>query len=154
MTAATALELTVSGLLRTSGTNYTINFTGGELTFLSAPTNNALILARKYYYFAFEDEALSGMLSDESNNVDLAAARLLESVAASEKHFFNYVQGAIKVDKAKVIENLLAQAKHLREVGYQSLDRDMQVTHVDLAELTGSEYEDYEDTLENLETDE
>lgn len=157
-TAVTALELQKSGVNLVSGAgttalNYILDQSGGLITLATALTNGTTLFARRYNYVTFEDEVLSGFLSLEGDNIYLAAARALDAIAASDKHFFDYTQGAVKVEKTKMVKNLMEMADKFRKTGERIDDRDFSITHVDFSELTGSEYEGYETALATRDVD-
>jgi len=157
ITAVTAVEILVNGTAFASGagstaSTYVLDQSAGVLTFVTAPADSANIVARRYAYVTFEDEVLSGFLTSE-DNIYFAAARALDSVLADNKHFFDYSQGSVKVEKGDLVKNMIAMAKHFREEGRSFQDRDFGVKQAFLGEPSGTEYEGYDSAVASMSTE-
>jgi len=107
--------ITVNDVEKTPGTDYSLNFETGLLSFLTGktPSDGHMIKALTYSYYAFSDDELNSILSDESSNIIASWARCLRILASSAAKFFIYWSGDEKVDKSKVSANFLRIAENL-----------------------------------------
>lgn len=109
--------ITVNDVEKTPGTDYSLDFSTGLLTFLSSktPADTHVILALVYSFYAFSDVELGDILDDESDVILMAAARCYRILAGDAARFFIWWSGDEKVDKSKVSSNLLKVAESLEE---------------------------------------
>ena len=91
--------------------DYDLNCNTGLVIFTTAPTNLAVIKAQVYSYYAFSDVDLTEILTEESSNILMAAARCLRTLAADAARFFVFSSGDEKVDKSKICANFLRVAQ-------------------------------------------
>ena len=78
-----APQVWLNDTLQTLTTHYTIDHEHGFLTFVTAPSAGDKIEVQ-YYWSIFTDEELEGFLTESSDDVTIASARVLLAIAADK----------------------------------------------------------------------
>lgn len=105
------LEVRVSGAI-IAASNWDISGDVGKLTFLSAPTAGADILA-SYEYFALTSGEITDILSGLTATPYIAASRAALVLAADNSRLFSYSMGDKSVDKRRISSELRELSKDL-----------------------------------------
>lgn len=129
--------VTVDGTAKTEGTHYTLNDNLGLLTFLTAPAD-ATAIAVTYQHTLLSDDDLETFLALQTDDVRLAAAMALDTIATNEA----LVQKRIKL--LDISTDGPAVAKSLREHAAQLRFEASSDDDFDWAEMvtTGSAWEE------------
>jgi len=104
--------VTVAGVAKTEGVDYTINNGTGVISFTVAP---GLVVAT-YRYTLLSDADLQTILTLEGDSDFMAAAQCLEVIAASQALILKVITSMdIKTDGAALAKSLMERAKSLRD---------------------------------------
>lgn len=95
----------------TPTSDYDLYCDKGLIVFTAAPADTKVIKAQVYSYYALSDVDLAEVLTEESDNILMAAARCLRILAANAARFFTWTSGDERVDKSKVCANFLRVAQ-------------------------------------------
>jgi hypothetical protein len=105
-------SVTVAGVAKTEGADYTINNTTGVISFTVAP---GLVVAT-YRYTLLSDADIQTLLTLEGDSDYMAAAQCLEVIAASQALILKVISAMdITTNGAAVAAALMTRAKSLRE---------------------------------------
>lgn len=109
--------ITVNDVEKTPGTDYSLDFDTGLITFLSSktPVDTHIVLGLVYSFYAFSDAELEDILDDENDVILMSAARCLRILAADAARFFMWRSGDETVDKNKICANFLKVAESIEE---------------------------------------
>lgn len=109
--------ITVNDVEKTPGTDYSLDFDTGLITFLSGetPSDTHVIKALAYSYYAFSDDELDDILDEDNDVILLAAARCYRILAGDAARFFMWRSGDETVDKNKMTANFLKVAESIEE---------------------------------------
>ncbi len=146
------LEVNISGVIIVAA-NYNISGDVGRLTFISAPTAGADILAT-YEYFALTSGEISNILSGLSATPYLAAANAALVLAADNSRLFAYSMGDKTVDKRRVSDNLRGLSKDLKDTHF-TMKGEINTTasQFTFKDDSGTWYAGYDSAAANLNTD-
>lgn len=105
--------ITVDDTEKTPGTDYSLDFDTGLITFLSGktPSDMHVIKAITYAYYAFSDAELNEILTIDDSVLLLAAATCMRTLAADSVKLFAWWSGSEKVDMTKIASNCLKTAE-------------------------------------------
>lgn len=109
--------ITVNDTAKIPGTDYSLDFDTGLITFLSGktPPDTHAIKAITYSYYAFSDVELEEILTIEGNILLLSAASCLRILAADSTRLFTWWSGDERVDMTKISANCLRAAKSFED---------------------------------------
>jgi hypothetical protein len=105
-------SVTVGGVAKTEGADYTINNGTGVISFTVVPD----LVVATYRYTLLSDADIQTILTLEGDSDYMAAAQCLEVIAASQVLILKVISAMdIKTDGAAVAKSLMDRAKSLRE---------------------------------------
>lgn len=96
----------VAGVESTRGTDYSVEYTTGLVTFGSPPAADAVIKAGKYTWTTFSDGELSDALEQNNNNVLQAAIQVVQWLLVDTERFMKYFLGQEMIDRSSGVAAL------------------------------------------------
>lgn len=113
--AAESEAVTVNGVLKTPGTDYTLDDAVGLLTFTVAPATGAAVRVT-YRWSTFNDAELEDLLA-QHGSVRRAAIAALEMLLADSERFLKYTFGQESVDRTATRDALAQVIARLEKSG-------------------------------------
>lgn len=104
----------IAGVESTRGTDYSVDYNTGLVTFVSPPAADAVIKAGKYTWTTFSDGELSDALGQNNNNVLQAAIQVVQWLLVDTERFMKYFLGQEMIDRSSgvaALETMIEQFK-------------------------------------------